>query len=86
MFKEIFRVSRSIKFIDNTNQDGRKIENHKIEFVISLKKQGKGFAAISNYVASICKYYRKNDVVLNTNKIHLYLQELRKSKIGPIYI
>ena len=83
--KKYFEFPGALKFIDNTNQDGRKVENHKIEFVISLKKQGKGFAAISNYVASICKYYRMNDVVLNTNKIHLYLPEFRKSKKDRAY-
>lgn len=54
-------------------------------FVISLKKQGKGFAAISNYVSAICKYYKMNDVVLDTNKIHQYLPEFRKSKKDRAY-
>ena len=61
------------------------VENHLIEFVISLKKKGMGFVAIRNYVAAVCKYYRMNDVILNTNKINQYLPEFRKSKkIGLI--
>ena len=60
--------------------DPRKIEQHVIDFVIFLKKQGKTFAAIHNYVSAICKYYKMNDVFLNTNKINQYLPEFRKSK------
>ncbi len=44
-----------------------------------------GFVAIRNYVAAICKYYRMNDVVLNTNKINQYLPEFRKSKKDRSY-
>jgi len=60
--------------------DPKKIEQHVIDFVIFLKKQGKTFAAIHNYVSAICKYYKMNDVFLNTNKINQYLPEFRKSK------
>jgi integrase len=73
----------SSKIIDNT--DGRKVENHIIDFIISLKKQGMGFTAIRNYVSAICKYYRMNDVILNTTKIHQYLPEFRKSKKDRAY-
>jgi len=75
-----------LKLIDNNaNSDGRKVENHIIDFVIYLKKQGKGFSAISNYVSAICKYYKMNDFVLNTNKIHQYLPEFRKLKKDRAY-
>jgi integrase len=60
--------------------DPRKIEQHVIDFVIFLKRQGKTFAAIHNYVSAICKYYKMNDVFLNTNKLNQYLPEFRKSK------
>ena len=66
------------KFLETKNS--RKVEEHVISFVISLKKQGKGFSAIHNYVSAICKYYKMNDVYLNTNKINQYLPEFRKSK------
>ena len=61
------------------------VENHIIEFVISLKKKGMGFVAIRNYVAAVCKYYRMNDVILNTNKINQYLPEFKKSKKDRAY-
>lgn len=44
-----------------------------------------GFVAIRNYVAAVCKYYRMNDVILNTNKINQYLPEFRKSKKDRAY-
>lgn len=83
--KKYFEFPGAIKVIDNVNPDGKKVENHIIDFVISLKKQGKGFAAISNYVSTICKYYKMNDVVLDTNKIHQYLPEFRKAKKDRAY-
>ena len=43
--------------------DPKKIEQHVIDFIIFLKKQGKTFAAIHNYVSAICKYYKMNDGV-----------------------
>jgi len=60
--------------------DPKKVEEHIINFVISLKKQGKGLSAIHNYVCAIYKYYRIKDVYLNTNKINQFLPEFRKSK------
>lgn len=58
----------SSKIIDNV--DSRKIDNLIVDFIISLKKRDIGFTAIRNYVSAICKYYRTNDVILNTNKIY----------------
>jgi len=44
-----FQFPGSQKFIEcNHITDPRKIEEHIINFVISLKKQGKGFSAIHN--------------------------------------
>jgi integrase len=82
--RKYFEFPGALKFMDNAN-DGRNVENHIIDFVIHLKKQGKGFSAISNYVSAICKYYKMNDFVLNTNKIHQYLPEFRKLKKDRAY-
>src|SRR4030095_11915919 len=81
--KKYFEFPESRK-IDSA-MDSRKIEEHIINFVIYLKKQGKGFAAITNYVSAICKYYRKNRVVLDVKNIHEYLPEFRKSKKDRAY-
>jgi integrase len=64
----------------DSSTDLKEIEQHVIDFVIFLRNEGKRFAAIHNYVSAICKYYKINDVVLNTNKIHQFLPEFRKSK------
>jgi integrase len=82
--RKYFEFPGALKFMDNAN-DGRNVENHIIDFVTHLKKQGKGFSAISNYVSAICKYYKMNDFVLNTNKIHQYLPEFRKLKKDRAY-
>ena len=76
--KKYFQFPGSSKFINAT--DGRKIEDHITEFITSMKKQGKSFSAIYNYVSAICKYYRTKRVSLNTKHIHDYLPEFKKSK------
>lgn len=79
-----FPASSKNKIFDET--DSRKIEDNIIDFIISLKKKGKGFAAIHNYVCAICKYYRMNRVILDTKNIHEYLPEFRKSKKDRAYM
>jgi len=74
------------KFLDGLDQtDPRNIEDHVINFVISMKKEGKGFTAIHNYVSAIFKFYKIRDLVLNTDKIKQYLPEFRKSKKNKAY-
>ncbi len=73
-----FDFPGSKKFIDSTNV--KEIEDHVVEFVSSMKKQGKSFAAIHNYVSAICKYYRTKRVSLDTKYIRERLPEFRKSK------
>jgi integrase len=73
-----FPASSKNKIFDET--DSRKVEDNIIDFIISLKKQSKGFAAIHNYVCAICKYYRIMRVILDTKGISEYLPEFRKSK------
>jgi integrase len=73
-----FQFPSSIKFLNVT--DPRKVEDNVISFVISLKKQGKGYSAIHNYVSAICKYYRTKRVYLNTKHINEYLPEFKKSR------
>ena len=73
-----FPASIKNKIFDET--DSRKVEDNIIDFVISLKKKGKGFGAIHNYVSAICKYYRTKRVILDTKGISEYLPEFRKSK------
>jgi len=63
--------------------DHRLIEQKIIEFILYLKKEGKSFAAIHNYVASIKSFYKINDVMLNDRKISKFMPEhtrLRKDR------
>jgi integrase len=75
----------SKKLIEYDLTDPRKIEEHIINFIISMKKDGKAFTAIHNYVSAICKFYKVIDVILNTDKINQYLAEFRKSKKDRAY-
>jgi integrase len=73
----------SRKLIHST--DTRKIEDHITDFITSMKKQGKSFGAIQNYISPIIKYYRTKRVSLDTKHIHGYLPEFRKSKKDRAY-
>ena len=76
--KKYLEFPGSGKFINAT--DTKKIEAHITEFITSMKKEGKSFRAIYNYVSAICKYYRMNRVSLDTKHIREYLPEFKKSK------
>jgi integrase len=76
--KKYFEFPGSSKFINAT--DTRKIEDHITDFITSMKKEGKSFRAIYNYVSAICKYYRMSRVSLDTKHIREYLPEFKKSK------
>jgi len=76
--KKYFEFPSSRKFLEC--KDLRKVEDNVIQYVISLKKQGKGFSAIHNYVSAICKYYRTKRVYLNAKHMNEYLPEFKKSK------
>jgi integrase len=65
--------------------DPKLIEHNIIEFIVSLKKRGLGFSAISNYLKPILAFYKINDVVLNTDKISKFLPEYRKLKKDRAY-
>lgn len=81
--KKYFEFPGSSKFINST--DTRKIEDHVTEFITSMKKEGKSFRAIYNYVSAISKYYRMNRVSLDTKHIREYLPEFKKSKRDRSY-
>jgi len=49
--------------------DSKQIERRIIEFIISLKQQGKQYSAIHNYVSAITAFYKINDIILNVTKI-----------------
>jgi hypothetical protein len=64
----------SLKITDfNHRADPRKIEDHIINFIISMKEKGKIFSTIHNYVSAIIKFYTINDVALNTTKISRFM-------------
>jgi integrase len=79
--KKYFQFPGSSKFVEcDHTTDPRNVEKHIIDYIISLKKEGKGYSGIKNYVSAISKYYKVKDVYLNTNKISQFLPEFKKSK------
>ena len=63
----------------------RKIEEHMINFIISMKKESKSYAAIHNYVSAIFAFYKINDIVLNVDKICRFMPEKKKSNKDRAY-
>ena len=74
----------SAKFFSAVS-DPRRIENHIRDFIISMKEQDKSFSAIHNYVSAIIKYYKANDVYLNSNRIYGFMPDNRKSNKDKAY-
>jgi integrase len=65
--------------------DPRLIERQIIDFIIKMKKEGKNYGAIQNYITTILSFYKINDVVLNTKKISRFMPEHRKVKKDRSY-
>jgi integrase len=61
-------------------KDPRIIERQIIDFINLLKKQGKNWGSIHNYVAMILAFYKINDIILNVAKINKFMPEQRKVK------
>ncbi|HEY7227030.1 MAG TPA: site-specific integrase [Nitrososphaeraceae archaeon] len=65
--------------------DSKQIEHKIIEFIMTLKEQGKQYSAIRNYVSAILAFYKINDIVLNVTKISKFMPEpKRQKKTEPI--
>ena len=61
------------------------VETQIISFICEMKKEGKQFSAIDNYVRAIVSYYKINDVILNTKKINRFMPERRRIKKDRAY-
>jgi integrase len=61
-------------------KDPKVIADQIIAFINKMKKEGKNWGAIHNYVSMILAFYKINDVVLNTTKINKFMPEQRKVK------
>jgi len=63
-------------------QDSKVISDQIIDFINKMKKEGKAYGAIHNYVTVILSFYKIYDVVLNIAKIRKFMPEQRKVKKG----
>jgi site-specific recombinase XerD len=67
-----------IEFVGNDlffGNNPRMIESKIIEFILSLKNNGKSHGAILNYLNAIKSFYKINDIVLNVHKINKFMPE-----------
>lgn len=60
-------------------------EEHIIKFILKMKREGKQYTSIENYVKAVIHYYRINDVLLNTKKINMYVPEHRRVRKDRAY-
>ena len=65
--------------------NARLIEQKIIEFILHLKQQGKSYAAIRMYLASVKAFYKINDIVLNDSKISKFLPEQKRVRKDRAY-
>ena len=63
----------------------RLAEEQVIDFILKMKRRGKQYTSIKNYVKAVIHYYKINDVLLNTNKISMYIPEHRRVRKDRAY-
>jgi len=63
----------------------RLIEQKIIEFILQMRNDGKGYAAIHNYVASVLAFYKINDIYLNVAKINKFIPLQKKVRKDRAY-
>lgn len=80
------------KFIEYLGQgdvllwyDPKQIERRIIDFIVSLKEQGKQCSAIHNYISAITAFYKINDVILDVTKISKFMPEPKRAKKDRAY-
>ena len=61
----------------------RVVEAKIIEFIMSLRDEGKSYAAILNYLNAVKGFYKINDVMLNSHKINKFMPEYIIKKLKP---
>ena len=63
----------------------RLMEAKIIEFIMSLRDEGKSYSAILNYLNAVKAFYKINDVMLNSHKINKFMPEpIKVNRIGLI--
>jgi integrase len=65
--------------------DPRQIERRIIDFIVSLKEQGKQYCAIHNYASAITAFYKINDIILNVTKISKFMPEPKRARKDRAY-
>ena len=73
-------IQKYIDFVGGDNNlfcsdNVRQIEDKIIEFILSMRDEGKSYSAISNYLHPIKAFYKINDIVLNVYKISKFMPE-----------
>jgi Site-specific recombinase XerD len=63
----------------------RLVEAKIIEFIMSLRDEGKSYAAILNYLNAVKGFYKINDFILNSHKINKFMPEQIKVKKDRAY-
>ena len=82
-------LKKYIEYLDESDifleNDTKRIEHRIIDFVMSLKEQGKQYSAIHNYVSAITTFYKINDIVLNVTKISKFMPEPKRARKDRAY-
>jgi integrase len=68
-----------------TARDPKIAESEIIDFILQMKKEGKSFYAISNYVTALISFFKINDIMLNPKRITRFLPERRRMKKDRSY-
>jgi len=76
------------KFLDfpGVTKSPKDIENKIIQFILHLKREGKSYSAIKNYLSPVKSYYQIQDIALNVKKINRFFPAQKKTKSDRPYM
>ena len=82
-------LKKFIEYLGETDvlfgNEAKQFVSRIIEFIMTLREQGKQYSAIHNYVSSITAFYKINDIVLNVTKISKFMPEAKRAKKDRAY-
>ena len=65
--------------------DAKQIERKIIDFIMTLKEQGKQYSAIHNYASAITAFYKINDSTKRDKNFEIYARAQKSQKRQSLY-
>jgi integrase len=70
-YLQFYKLRYLSDLLDTT--DNKQVESQIINFIITMREQGKSLQAIKNYISPLVSFYRINDITVNSKKINRFM-------------